>query len=85
MLPITPFPNGVSEDSQTTTKDLVLSLLVQGLSVTEIAAALHISKATVCFHTRTLGIRIDSRFAKRPAPRRMQMSSSAANGVTGTT
>lgn len=50
MLPITPFPNGVAEDSHQPTKERVRALLEQGFSVTEIAA---------------LGKAIDSRFARR--------------------
>ena len=65
MLPITPFPNGVSEDSQSPTKDLVAALLLDGWSVTEIARHLGVSKPTVCFHKRSLGMEIDSRFSRR--------------------
>ena len=65
MLPITPFPTGVPEDSHSPTKLLVSRLLRDGLTVTEIAHRLGISKATVCFHKRTLGIVSDSRFSRR--------------------
>ena len=65
MLPITPFPNGVSEDSQPPTKQLVAALLLEGWSVSEIARRLGVSKPTVCFHKRSLGIEIDSRFSRR--------------------
>ena len=65
MLPITPFPNGVSEDSHSKTKDLVEALVLEGLTVTEIARRLGVSKPTVCFHMRTLGISSDSRFSRR--------------------
>jgi hypothetical protein len=34
VLPITPFPNGVSEDSHSTTKHLVAAPLAKGLTVT---------------------------------------------------
>jgi DNA-binding NarL/FixJ family response regulator len=47
VLPITPFPKGVSEDSQSPTKDLVAALLLDGWSVTEIARHLGVSKPTV--------------------------------------
>lgn len=65
MLPITPFPNGVSEDSHSTTKHLVAVLLAEGLTVSEIATELRLSKSTVCFHKRTLGMAADERFARR--------------------
>ena len=65
MLPITPFPNGAFEDSHLSTKQLVKALHFEGLTVTEIARRLGVSKPTVCFHLRTLGIRSDSRFSRR--------------------
>lgn len=65
MLPITPFPNGVSEDSHPTTKERVKALLLEGLTVTQIARRLGVSKPTVCFHKRSLGIQVDSRFSRR--------------------
>jgi transposase len=65
VLPITPFPNGVSEDSQSSTKQRVRVLALGGLTVTEIARALGVSKPTVCFHLRSLGIEGDSRFSRR--------------------
>jgi DNA-binding CsgD family transcriptional regulator len=65
VLPITPFPKGGSEDSHSPTKDRVRQLLTEGLTVTEVAKRLGVSKSTVCFHKRSLGIVIDSRFAKR--------------------
>ena len=40
MLPITPFPTGVSEDSHSSTKQRVQALLADGLTVTEIARRL---------------------------------------------
>jgi DNA-binding NarL/FixJ family response regulator len=65
VLPITPFPNGVSEDSRPPTKERVRELVAKGLTVTEIARQLGVSKPTVCFHKRTLGIESDSRFGRR--------------------
>lgn len=65
MLPITPFPNGVSEDSHRPTKELVEALFGEGLTVTQIADRLGVSKPTVCFHMRTLGISGDGRFSRR--------------------
>jgi hypothetical protein len=55
----------VPEDSHSSTKDLVKALWFQGLTVTEIARRLDVSKPTVCFHMRTLGIESDSRFSRR--------------------
>jgi hypothetical protein len=55
----------VPEDSHSSTKDLVEALWFQGLGVTEIALRLNVSKPTVCFHMRTLGIKSDSRFSRR--------------------
>jgi hypothetical protein len=65
VLPITPFPTGVSEDSRPKTKDRVRVLLEKGLSVTEIALELGVSKPTVCFHKRSLGLVVDSPFGRR--------------------
>ena len=65
MLPITPFPSGVAEDSQGPTKHLVHLLLAEGWTVSEIASRLGLSRSTVCFHKRTLGNRIDKRYARR--------------------
>jgi hypothetical protein len=65
VLPITPFPNGVSEDSHRSTRDRVRALLLEGMTVTEIARELGVSKPTVCFHKRSLGVAPDSRFSRR--------------------
>lgn len=65
MLPITPFPIGVSEDSHRSTKERVHALLLERLTVTEIARRLGVSKPTVCYHKRTLGIAADSKFSRR--------------------
>lgn len=65
MLPITPFPTGVSEHSHSTTRQRVAALLREGLTVTEIARRLGVSKPTVCFHKRSLGIAADSKFSRR--------------------
>lgn len=65
MLPITPFPNGEAEDSHLKTKDRVAFLVSQGLTTAQIAAKLGVSKGTVCFHKRTLGVDCDPRFARR--------------------
>jgi DNA-binding CsgD family transcriptional regulator/5-methylcytosine-specific restriction endonuclease McrA len=65
VLPITPFPNGVPEDSHSPTKERVKALLLAGHSVTEVARHLGVSKPTVCFHKKSLGIESDSRFSRR--------------------
>jgi hypothetical protein len=65
VLPITPFPIGVSEDSHSSTKQRVQALLADGLTVTEIARRLGVSKPTVCFHMRSLGLDADSKFSRR--------------------
>jgi hypothetical protein len=65
VLPITPFPNGVPEDSHSPTKHLVHLLLSEGWTVSEIAAQLGLSRSTVCFHKKTLGVALDRRYARR--------------------
>jgi predicted transcriptional regulator len=55
----------MGEDSRQTTKDEVARLLAAGESVTEIARRLALSKATVCFHKRSLGYAMDGRFGRR--------------------
>lgn len=47
------------------TRDRVEQLLASGISQAAISRALGISKSTVAFHCRQLGIRADPRFAKR--------------------
>ena len=47
------------------TRALVGQLFAQGRNVTEIASALRVSKSTVCYHKRRLGIEIDERFNRR--------------------
>jgi hypothetical protein len=53
------------EDSRPKTKDEVARMLAAGDSITEIARHLGVSKATVCFHKRTLGYAMDGRFGRR--------------------
>jgi hypothetical protein len=53
------------EDSHLPSRDRVRRRLLDGLTVTEIAHELGISKATVCFHKRRLGYAMDGRFAQR--------------------
>jgi hypothetical protein len=47
------------------TRDRVLELPRQGLSRTEVAERLGLSKATVSYHARRLGEAVDERFARR--------------------
>lgn len=48
-----------------TTRRAVAALLAQGLSQAEIAAELGVSRPTVCFHMRQLGLRPRPQFARR--------------------
>jgi AcrR family transcriptional regulator len=47
------------------TRERVQVLLLEGLSRTEVARLLGVSKATVSYHARRLGERVDVRFARR--------------------
>jgi transposase len=47
------------------TKDEVARLLGDGMSQAAVARQLGISKATVCYHARTLSIAADARFSRR--------------------
>ena len=51
--------------SQVTTGSAVAALLREGLSRTEIAKRLGLSKATISYHARRLGAPVDSRCARR--------------------
>jgi hypothetical protein len=48
-----------------TTREAVRELLEAGLNQTEVAFQLKLSKGTVCYHARRLGIRGDERFRRR--------------------
>jgi predicted DNA-binding protein YlxM (UPF0122 family) len=50
---------------RTDTREAVAALLSDGLSLTEIARELEVSKPTVCFHMRQLGIPPRTQFARR--------------------
>lgn len=50
---------------QTGTREAVGTLVADGLSVTEIARELGVSKPTVCFHMRKLGIPARTEFSRR--------------------
>jgi hypothetical protein len=54
-----------SAERRQRTRDAVSNLLAEGLSQAEIARKLGISKPTVCFHTRMLGIPPRTDFARR--------------------
>jgi hypothetical protein len=47
------------------TRDRVLVLARQGLTVTQIAREIGVSKPTVCYHMRRLGIAGDTKFSRR--------------------
>jgi hypothetical protein len=47
------------------TRELVAGLLARGLSSNEVARVLGVSKSTVCYHKRRLGLDIDSKFNRR--------------------
>jgi DNA-binding CsgD family transcriptional regulator len=51
--------------SQIPSRELVAGLLAQGLSRTQIAHELGLTKATVSYHARRLGASVDSRCARR--------------------
>jgi transposase-like protein len=48
-----------------TTREAVLRLMEQGLSQAEIARQLGLTKSTVAYHFRNLGVAADERFARR--------------------
>ena len=48
-----------------TTRELVRLMLAAGLNVTEIARVLEVSKSTVCYHARALGVPARDKFARR--------------------
>jgi transposase-like protein len=58
-------PNATVASTQPTTGDEVCGLLAAGLSRAEIARRLDISKGTVTYHARRLGLPVDHRAARR--------------------
>jgi Trp operon repressor len=60
---VTPRPKAAPTPSET--RKAVDGLLTQGLSQTEIASRLGLSKATIAHHVRALGIPADKRFSRR--------------------
>jgi Homeodomain-like domain-containing protein/HNH endonuclease len=51
--------------NQVRTRQLVAELLARGLSSMEVARVLGVSKSTVCYHKRRLGLEIDAKFNRR--------------------
>jgi HNH endonuclease len=47
------------------TRDRVRELLEQEMTITEVATVLALSKSTICYHARRLGVPADDRFARR--------------------
>jgi hypothetical protein len=58
-------PRDTRKRPRTATRNAVATLLGQGLSQAEIARQLGVSKPTVCFHMRKLGIAASDQFARR--------------------
>jgi hypothetical protein len=54
-----------STPSEVRTRELVAELLARGPSSMEAARVLNVSKSTVCYHKRRLGLRIDAKFNRR--------------------
>jgi Bacterial regulatory proteins, luxR family/HNH endonuclease len=59
------FVSDAVEPAQVRTRELVAELLTRGLSSTEVARILGLSKSTVCYHKRRLGREIDAKFNRR--------------------
>ena len=53
------------EPTKVRTRDAVAALLAEGLSATEVARRLGLTKAAVCYHKRRLGHAIESKFNRR--------------------
>lgn len=58
-------PSDVAVTVPLMTREHVRRLLAQGLSLADVARTLAVSKSTVSYHARRLGIEPDSRFARR--------------------
>jgi hypothetical protein len=59
------FVSGAAEPRVVRTRELVAGLLARGLSSVEVARALGLTKSTVCYHKRRLGLEIDAKFNRR--------------------
>jgi hypothetical protein len=62
---ITPRPRDYLERPRGQTRAAVEKLLNEGIGIAEIAERLRISKPTVCYHARKLGVPPQSQFARR--------------------
>jgi predicted transcriptional regulator/5-methylcytosine-specific restriction endonuclease McrA len=62
---ISPRPRGYAEKSKGETRAAVERLLNEGLGVAEVAERLGVSKPTVCYHARKLGVPAQKKFARR--------------------
>ena len=64
------------------TRDRVARLLAEGLTVSEVAAALGISTPTVCFHKRKLGYEMGSKYSRRYDWREVQAFYDQGHSIT---
>jgi hypothetical protein len=55
----------IAEPRVVRTRELVAELLARGLSSVEVARTLGLTKSTVCYHRRRLGLEIDAKFNRR--------------------
>jgi DNA-binding CsgD family transcriptional regulator/5-methylcytosine-specific restriction endonuclease McrA len=62
---ITPRPRNYPEKPKGQTRRAVERLLNEGLGIAEIAGRLGVSKPTVCYHARKLGVPAQKKFARR--------------------
>jgi DNA-binding transcriptional ArsR family regulator len=62
---VTPRPRAYTERPRGKTRALVERLLNEGIGIAEIAERLGVSKPTVCYHARRLGVPPQSRFGHR--------------------
>jgi Homeodomain-like domain-containing protein len=59
------FVSETGKPTQVQTRQLVAELLARGLSSLQVARVLGVSKSTVCYHKRRLGLEIDAKFNRR--------------------
>jgi len=57
--------SGDATHREVRTRELVAELLARGLSSMQVARVLGVSKSTVCYHKRRLGLQIDPKFNRR--------------------